>query len=286
MPGLNLLGTPNTSDYNLGRGKVFFAEILGDGTPGEYRDLGNSPEFNINVESETLEHQSSRNGLRVVDNEVVISQKVGVSLSLDEINFQNLAMFMSGESGSAPTNPAIAGFTVFDWITTAKHGGVSLGRWYDLVNANGVRLYDVATANIELIEKGVPATLVDGTDYILDEKMGRVFFKTTAPNIANADEVTLTATADGAALTPDEVKALTTSEFTGALKFISENPADADHQTEYQFHQVQLKAEGDFGLIADEFTVMQLTGTAETNEEADADSPTLTIRTHANARAS
>jgi hypothetical protein len=45
-----------------------------------------------------------------------------------------------------------------------------------------------------------------------------------------------------------------------------------------------LKAEGDFALIADEFTTMQLTGTAETNADADADSPTLTIRTHANAR--
>jgi hypothetical protein len=64
----------------------------------------------------------------------------------------------------------------------------------------------------------------------------------------------------------------------GALKFISQNPANNDESTEYQFHQVSLKAEGDFAQISDEFSQMQLTGTAERNTTADADSPTLTIR--------
>ena len=70
----------------------------------------------------------------------------------------------------------------------------------------------------------------------------------------------------------------------GALKFISENPAAGDHQYEFQFHQVSLKAEGDFGLISDEFTTMGFTAIAERNETAGGTaSPTLTVRTHANA---
>ncbi|MCP4897880.1 MAG: hypothetical protein GY906_12985 [bacterium] len=285
MPGINPTGKPNTNDYNLGRGKVYFADILSDGSPGAYRDLGNSPEFNITVESETLEHQSSMQGLRVTDNEVVISQKVGLSITLDEINFQNLAMFVSGDYSTGPTNPAVAGITSYSWITTAKHGGVTLGAWYDVVDPNGVRAYDIKGADLILTEPVGPTVLVENTDYTVDEHMGRVFFLTTASNIVDADDCDLELTANVTAAATDEVRALTKSEFSGALKFVSENPADADHQTEYQFHQVQLQAEGDFGLISDEFTQMQMTGTAETNTDADPDSPTLTIRTHENARA-
>ena len=83
MPGPNTLGTPQTDDYNLGRGILYFATLGSDGRPNEYRDLGNVPEFNLSIEVETLEHQSSRQGLKVVDKEVVISQAVNVAFVVD-----------------------------------------------------------------------------------------------------------------------------------------------------------------------------------------------------------
>ena len=280
MPGLNLTGLPNTNDYNLGRGTVYFAALdTVTNLPTNYRDLGNAPEFNVSLESETLEHQSSRGGLKITDKEVVISQKMSLALTLDEINFQNLAQLFSGATATH-TNPSILGFTIFTDAVVAAD--VVLGRWYDILNASGERAYDLQNTSDLLIENGSagnPGPLVDGVDYTLDLLMGRFFLLTTATAIVDGEEIDITLTAAGGAVNQDEVQALTATSIIGALKFISENPAAADHKTEYQFHKVSLKAEGDFSLIGDEFTQMQFTAVAEKNETSDPDSPTLTVRT-------
>lgn len=284
MPGLNTTGAANTADYNLGRGKLYIAS-LSSGLPDTsgWRDLGNCPEFSINVETETLEHFSSRQGTKTVDKEVVISQKINIAFQLDEINFQNLANFFSGTSADeALTNPAIAGVSNIS-ITTS----VVLGRWYDLKSLDaqaGVRLYDIDATKLSLSADpgGTPTPLVENTDYTVDEKNGRVFFLSTASNVTAGEEVDFTITADAGAVNPDEVKALTQTTQSVALKFIGINPANNDAEVEYQFHQVSLKADGDFSLIGDEFTTMGFTAVAERNETADADSPTLTIRAHVN----
>ena len=272
MPGINDLGTPNTNDYNLGRGVVYFALLDTDGTPLGYRDLGNAPEFNISVESETLEHQSSREGLKKTDKEVVISQKVNLSLTLDEINFQNLALLFAGET-AAHTNVAVAGFSEHAMIASLVKG-----QWYDIVNSSGERAYDISADDLTVkIDGG--ATLTKDTDYTVDEKMGRLFFLSGSGNTSDTDTIDVTLAANAQAGDVDEVQALTKTAVQGALKFVGKNPAASDHQTEYQFHQVSLKAEGDFSLIGDEFTTMGFTAVAEANENADAASPTLTIRT-------
>lgn len=279
MPGINLTGRANTADYNLGRGRVYFAPLLASGMPGAYRDLGNAPEFNINVEVETLEHQSSRQGLRVTDKEIVISQKVNLSLQLDEINFENVALFFSGTTEDDVTNVAVAGFTKYTMIEN-----VEKGRWYDIVNSSDARAYDIDASNLTL-EEGT-TTLTKGStgtaDVEVDEVMGRLFFRPESANLtySGTEDIDVTLAADSGAKSIDEVKALTQTSVSGALKFLSENPANNDFMYEYQFHQVSLKAEGDFGLISDDITTMGFTGVAEQNASADADSPTLTIRTH------
>lgn len=283
MPGINTTGKPQTSDYNLGRGKVFFAPLDSSGKPKAYRDLGNAPEFDLSVEVETLEHQSSQGGLKVTDKEVTISQKVNLSLTIDEINHENLASFLSGEAAgkadddtSGHLNPTNAGVTERELIAT---GEVVLGRWYDLVDGNGNRCYDINKSNLTVTDEG--ATVYQaGSDFEADEEMGRIFLLTTGGvDDSSGKGVDFALAADSSAdeYIP-EVKALTTTSITGALKFIAENPADNDAKSEFQFHQISLKAEGDFGLISDEFSQMTFTGVAERNESSDADSPTLTIR--------
>jgi len=281
----NTTGLPNTKDYNLGRGIVYFAPIdATTGLPGAYRDLGNAPEFNISVEVETLEHQSSRGGLKVTDSEVTISQSVNVSLTLDEINFQNLAAFLSGTSaGSTDTdsaghdNPTNSGVTERELIAP---GNVVLGRWYDLVDSSGNRCYDIDKANLTVKDEA-STTYSEGTDYTVDQEMGRIFLLTTGSIAAGGTDgvdFSLTADTSADAYIP-EVKALIATSISGAIKFVSQNPADNDSMAEFQFHQISLKAEGDFGLISDEYSQMTFTGIAERNALADPDSPTLTIRT-------
>jgi hypothetical protein len=75
MPGVNTTGKPQTTDIRLGRGALHFAAL--DPTtrkPLGFRHLGNCIALTLNVESETLEHFSSRTGVRSVDKEIILSQ--------------------------------------------------------------------------------------------------------------------------------------------------------------------------------------------------------------------
>lgn len=282
MAGSNTTGLPKTTDYSLGRGKLYVAKLnTSTGKPDAdgYRDVGNVPDFSVSIDIEELLHQSSQSGLRVTDKRVVVSQTLNMSISLDELSSQNMALFFSGDTATV-TNPAVAGFTAN--VLTAD---VKLGRWYDIVNASGARAMDLIAANVTAREAGTPTVLVLGTDYKLDLKMGRIFIFSTATGIADGEslDVAVAATA-GAAANLDQVKALTKSAEQLVVKFIGENPANNDQQVELEFHSVNLSAEGDFALIGDDWSVMQLTGVAQQETLGDPAGPrTLTITTHVNA---
>lgn len=290
MPGLNLAGTKNTQDLNVGRGRLYISELDANGQPTVgWRFLGNAPQMNLSVEIETLDHQDSTEGLKTTDLQITITQTVTASLQLDELNFENLALFFSGET------------TAFDNSQAAAGGGVTgssnlvvgdKGRWYDIYQtASGVpttdsandRMYDIGAVTIEPAGGGTPFT--EGTDFIVDSVLGRVFIPSASTMAASTSfdmDVAANASADP---TVDEVRALTQTAITVAMKFVSIN-ANGNTITEYNFHQIKLKAEGDLQLISDEFTTLGLTGVAEKNENAGGTaSPTLTIRTHANAAA-
>ena len=276
MPGVNTTGVPNTNDYNLGRGIVYFSLLDTNGLPtGGYRDLGNAPEFNVSFETETLEHQSSRLGLKVTDKEVVISQKCKLSLTLDEINFDNLAIVMSG---TALNDQDLNLYKVGVGNTViCLSAAYTPNRWYDLKDpVTGKRAFNITTpADLVVKMNGGGTTLVLNTDYTVDYKMGRIFMKKATITV----DLSFTLTLNAGAVPVDLVRALTTSSISGALKFISSNPADGDKYTEYQFHKVSLKPQGDFALIGDDWSKMQLEGAAESNTAADASSPICTITT-------
>jgi hypothetical protein len=274
----NLTGLPNTGDYTLGRGIVYESGIDSSTEKPDdsgWRDLGNATEFNVSLETEKLEHKSSRAGLQVVDKEVVLSQKMTLNFSLDELNDENVASFLSGEV-AAHTNPAIAGFSV-----TVLSATVVLGRWYDLVNTAGERAYDLETGDILLEKTTGPVTLIENTDYTLDLKNGRAFMLSTASNISAGDSLQVTVTAEATASPVEEVRGMTQGNLIRAVKFIGENPANSNKQREYQFHKVTLASEGDLALISDEYAVMAFSGTVESSVLADADAPFVRIRDHA-----
>jgi hypothetical protein len=293
--GINLTGLPDPGDYNLGRGIVYFAPIHPTtGKAMEFRDLGNAPEFNMTVTTETLKHQSSRAGLKVTDKEVVTSLEASLKLTLDEINFDNLALFMSGTASTvaAAGNPALAGtggtFALGGLTTIAFP--VKKGYWYDLVKkTTGERIFDIAKANLsvrsnESEDEVTPTVLNEGTDYTVDEKMGRIFIPSTSTIVPGTTPVIyFTLAADAGALGYDQVSGLTQTTIRGVLKFIGANPANGDKKIEHVFYAISLKADGDFSLISDDWTKMGFTGTAEKNEIGYPLTPTYSARTHANA---
>lgn len=306
--GLNLSGTLDTGEYTLGRGIVYLAPLISD-LPGAFRDIGNATELNVNVETETLEHQSSRQGLAVIDKEIVVSQKMAITLTFDSINFQNLALFFSGETGNqnltAAGNSVTATTSLFRKLneTTGAEEEFATGDtpfWFDIyqdrynASPNLTRLYNLNTTSwgstkIEGTDSsGMNAVvLTEGTHYTVDRIMGRVFINTAGitalvagtntSRIRVATGQTINIAAD---TTVDEVRGLRRATIALALKFIEENPANNSERTEYQFHKVTLRSEGDFPLIGDEFRTGQLNGTVEQNDTADANSPFVTTRTY------
>lgn len=279
MPNLNTTGKPNTADYNLGRGILFLSELdPSTGLPEQYRDLGNAPAFNISLDVEELVHRSSREGTSTVDKRIIVRQDIQVSVTLEELNAQNLALFFSGDNDT-PTNPAVAGITAYNATTSA-----ALAVWYDLRDGGGTgqRAMDLQQASDVIVTRdpaGTPVVMVLDTDYEVDLEMGRVFFLPTgAIVVGDTVQFELTANA-GCAATLDRTNALTQSQKEYALKFIGENPSDADEQVEYEFHSILLSPEGDFSLISEnELTSMQLTGLAQKNNKQPAASQVLTIQ--------
>jgi hypothetical protein len=271
MAGINISGSPQTRDYLLGRGALYFAPNT-DGEAGAYRHLGNAPEFALNVEVETLEHQSSLEGLKTIDLEVIVSQKIGLSFTLDEINFDNVALWGSGETETYDNATAIAGFAEYTMIASAE-----LGRWYDIVSNTtpALRVYNIDPADVTVESPDATVKVLD-TDYQIDAFAGRIKILEEG-SIAAAAAVLITLAANAGAGTVDRVKMLTTTNVRGALKFIGENPANNDEQYEIQVHQVNLKPDGDAAFIGDEFATLGFTGTAESNAVPDPDSPYITV---------
>lgn len=87
---------PNTDNYTLGKGVVFFDQLVAGAYQGE-RDLGNAPAFTFNIAVEKLEHYSSRGGLKAKDKEIISQITPGLAFTLDEVNKENLALLTLGD---------------------------------------------------------------------------------------------------------------------------------------------------------------------------------------------
>lgn len=89
--------SPSTDLYTLGRGILSIREWVGTTPPnGAWKDLGNCPDFNIEVTKEDLPHYSSRSGIRSKDKTTVLETGYNLNLVLDEISMYNLKMFLRG----------------------------------------------------------------------------------------------------------------------------------------------------------------------------------------------
>lgn len=106
------MATPHsTSNYTIGKGVLSFKK---EGVGSAYVDLGNAPTVDLSIESEFLEHYSSREGIKTMDLRVPVSRKATLKVVLDEIAPENLAIALYGTytaatSGGSPTPAKIDG---------------------------------------------------------------------------------------------------------------------------------------------------------------------------------
>lgn len=294
MPGINKTGKPDTKNIFLGRGRVFAASL--DATtqkPAHFRHLGNVTAFGLTVESEKLEHQNSRTGVKSIDREIVLSQKVNVSLTLDEaLDFDNLAYFFSGtaQKASAALNNAANDGTATDVLL---HADAVTGRWYELRLADGKRLFDLSSNSAHLTVKsgsgavGAATTLALGTDYEVDLKWGMILLRSSSDTPAgthvDGNNLWFTYTSQSTEKDADQVTMLTQSKQSVFLRFVGINPANSDKEVLVDLHSVSLSADGELPMIGEEFSSLTLVGAAERNETGYPTAPVGRIYFHEDA---
>lgn len=98
MPATDL--SPNVDNYYLGSGEMWWRPLV-EGTLGDWRDMGNVPEYTFESTVETKEHRSSRVASRMVDLSVITAQTGEARVILEEWTGPNLAMWLLGEQTGA-----------------------------------------------------------------------------------------------------------------------------------------------------------------------------------------
>ena len=145
----------NKPDLISLQGELFLAKMI-NGQPSALLPIGNTPELQIQITSETTDHYESKTGLRAKD--AVLRKQTGVSISgtLEEVTKENLAMVLSGKTQEIPEAT----------VPESTIGAVKAGEMIDL----GVRnLSDVAF-------KGPADAAITADKYILDAVFGTVVF--------------------------------------------------------------------------------------------------------------
>lgn len=122
-------------------------------------------------------------------------------------------------------------------------------------------------------------TLVEGTDYELDEAAGEVFFLSTATNLLDDDAVDATLAANTLAENLRKLPVQSRGEVTGALKFIGINPRATvgTSKAKYVLYvpKATINADGDMSLITEQnLTTIPFTASCL---KKDADTPIATL---------
>lgn len=236
---------PVTNNYTLGRGKIYFAPFnAGTQTPGGERYLGNTPEFSMNITSQNLDHYGSDEGIREKDLIIPLEVTRAGSLTTDNVDPRNLALFFFGSHSAL----AITGATV----TGEAISNIEIGSFYQLgatnANPSGARGLDIHTAgppakNV-VVKKGV-TELTEGTDYAVDMELARI--EILGGTLVKGDNITVDYKTK--TQTRDRVVSGSTA-IEGALRYIAKNPAGKN--IDYYFPWVKITPNGDFQLKAEQ----------------------------------
>lgn len=230
-----------TKNYTLGKGRVYFdAFVQGTQTPQGERPFGDTLEFNVTSESESLEHYDNDAGVRVKDASVLLELSRTGTLITENISPENLALFFLGSATALTQSAAPA--------QTQDYNTVKKGHYYQIgVSASrpeGVR----KVTNVVVKNKTTPATVyVLNTDYTVDLDTARIHVLESG-SIVEAQGITIDY--DVAAATFTRIVTAADAEIKGAMRVISTNPQG--EKFDYFFPSVSLKPNGDFALKSGE----------------------------------
>lgn len=103
---------PNVKNYTIPRGTAVFTP-----TAGSPITLGNITQFRYSADVTKLDHFSSQAGIRTKDRSVVTQLGATIAMIVDEINEDNMALFLLADTGTSSlgglTNTNFEGTLVF-----------------------------------------------------------------------------------------------------------------------------------------------------------------------------
>lgn len=156
----------HTNKYVFGRGRIFIGIYSDDANRADRRFIGNCPGFTLSVESEKFEHFSSTSGIQTKDLTVTKSVNFNAQVTCDDIQAENLALFLGGTSGTLTQS---ATPITNEAITVQKGYHYQLG----LVGSNDVGVREVSSV-VVTHSSGAPTYVLD-TDYKLDANSGMIY---------------------------------------------------------------------------------------------------------------
>lgn len=216
-----------------------------------FRYLGASKEMNLTQENETLEHKSSECGFNRTDEEIIISSKLTGSITVDNINSDNLAMFFAGDVANV-AQVAATGKTEIIQVFPAL--GYRLGVTKE--NPNGV--FAATITKIEVFSNKADAesgnnstgTLVANTDYEFNAEMAYLMIgDTNSTQLVPEAGAWIKVTYDLKAAKRDVVISKGQG-IVGELLFRGCNAKGENRQ--YWLPKVRLSANGDIALVGGE----------------------------------
>ena len=251
-----------TQKYTLGRGEVFFNKFKPGTNIGEgERYLGNTPEYSLTNEVETLDHFNSDRGLREKDESVLLEISSSGSMNCDNISGENVALFFLGNLLTKSSTSVTAQKEVF----TSWKRGLTLQLGTTDATPTGVRKVSnvkvgkaakAATLNLTGDISAIPGvTIVDAAgNYEVDLDLGRLYLEPTSTEI-NGD-IKLVVQFDVAAQSREMVIS-SNDVVQGSLRFVSHN-AKGENK-DYFFPKVTLSPDGDYNLKGDDWQSMGFT---------------------------
>ena len=251
-----------TQKYTLGRGEVFFNKFKPGTNIGEgERYLGNTPEYSLTNEVETLDHFNSDRGLREKDESVLLEISSSGSMNCDNISGENVALFFLGNLLTKSSTSVTAQKEVF----TSWKRGLTLQLGTTDATPTGVRKVSnvkvgkaakAATLNLTGDISAIPGvTIVDAAgNYEVDLELGRLYLEPTSTEI-NGD-IKLVVQFDVAAQSREMVIS-SNDVVQGSLRFVAHN-AKGENK-DYFFPKVTLSPDGDYNLKGDDWQSMGFT---------------------------
>lgn len=228
--------------YVLGRGELYFDPFTANTTTktGE-RFVGNVTAFSFTIESESLDHFDSTQGIRQKDDSVLLEVNRTGTMTTDNINKENMALFILGDYSTQVQTSGT--------VTDESLGAVQQDRYYQVGassgNPTGVRSISAVTVKVGAAVKTI------STDYTIDLTLGRLYI-VSGGGIANNDVVLVTYTK--AATTRDQIKSASGATIDGALRWVAKNPKGPVRDV--YFPSCRLSPNGEFQLLGDEWQAM------------------------------